>query len=54
MIIYSNIFIWGSTVLTFITQRQFLKSFTILILRKVEITIDFNGKFVKIWGVITH
>ena len=54
MIIYSDIFISSSMFLMFITLCQFLKSFTMPILRKMEITIDFNGKFGHLWGVITH
>ena len=31
-----------------------LKSFTMPNLRKMEITIDFNGNVGHLWGVITH
>ena len=46
MIIYSNLFIWGSKFLTFITLCQFLKSFIMSILRKLEVTIEFNENLV--------
>ena len=48
MLIYSNIFIWGSEFLTSVTLYKFLKTFTMPNLRKKEITIDFNGTWVII------
>ena len=51
---YSNIFICGSKFLTSITLCTFLKSFTMPNLRKMEITIDFNGNLGHLWGVISH
>ena len=54
MLICSNISFQESMFLTFTTLCQLIKKFTMLILRKLEITIDFNGKFGHLWGVITH
>ena len=38
-----NIFIWKISFLMIKMVCKFMRSFTILILSKVEITIDFNG-----------
>ena len=54
MLIYSNIFIWGSKFLTSVTLYKVLKTFTMPNLRKKEIAIDFNGNLGHLLGVITH
>ena len=54
MLIYWNIVIWNTNILTFKTVCKVSKSLTILILRKKEIPIEFNGNFGNLCGVITH
>ena len=44
----------GSNFLTSITLCNFFKSFTMMNLRKTEITIAFNGNLGHLWDVITH
>ena len=53
MLICFNMFIWGNKFLTSITLCKLLKSFTIPNLRKMEITIDFNGNLIHLCSVIT-
>ena len=54
MLIYLNIFILSNKFLTSVTLCKFIKSFTMPNLRKMELTIDFNGNMGHLWGVITH
>ena len=54
MMIYLNILDEVISFLISTTLCKFLKCFTVPNLRKMEITIDFNGNFDHLSSVVTH
>ena len=54
MLIYSNIFIWGSKFLTICDIISIFKNFHHAKFEKKQITIDFNGNMGHLWDAITY